>query len=478
LSSSEKQSPNKKVKKVVIEATKVATTKTTGENGEEVDEQFLNDRIEVEGDVDVVPITSFTHPVINKDIAPVFANFTAPTPVQQYTWPILFGKRDVIGLAKTGSGKTLAFGVPCALALVKQKTPSMLVLAPTRELAIQIHTVMVDLAKRLKMKAAVCYGGAARALQEINLRGAHIVVATPGRLMDFMENQAIDVSKVTHFVLDEADLMLDMGFEPDVTFIESHLPPSTERQTAMFSATWPAEIQDLAARFLNNPIKISAGEASEVPVANKSITQHVEVVPYLEKKNRIKEILEETKNGKALIFTTTKRECKQLATNLTNAGIRSLSISSDLAQRSRENVLNQFKSGKLPVLVATDVASRGLDIPHVDVVINFSFPQTVESYVHRIGRTGRAGLKGVAYTLLSPGESFPVGKFINILKQADQEVPKELFNWKSMGRVNRGRSNRDGPLRHRQHKQDGLLQTIEKDPKTKEAVLKFLKSMQ
>jgi len=341
----------------------------------------------------------------------------------------------------------------------------------------------VDLARKLNMKASVCYGGAARASQEKNLRGAHIVVATPGRLMDFMENQAIDVSKVTHFVLDEADLMLDMGFEPDVTFIESHLPPSTERQTAMFSATWPMEIQDLSTRFLNNPIKISAGEASEVPIANKSITQNVEIHPYNNKKNRIKEILEETKTEKALIFTTTKRECKQLATNLTASGIRSLSISSDLPQRSREIVLNQFKSGKLPVLVATDVASRGLDIPHVDVVINFSFPQTVESYVHRIGRTGRAGLKGAAYTLLSPGENFPVGKFIDILKQAGQEVPKELYNWRAnpslggKGRGGRGRPNRVGPLRNRQYQQDEILQTIASNPSTKAAVVKFLQSM-
>jgi ATP-dependent RNA helicase DBP3 len=464
----------------VIEPTGT-TYKVKGADGEDVDDQFLNDRIEVEGDVDVVPITSFTHPVINKVLAPVFEKFTAPTPVQQYTWPILFGKRDVIGLAKTGSGKTLAFGVPCALAITKQRTPSMLILAPTRELAIQIHNVMVELARKLNMKASVCYGGCARGAQEAALRGAHIVVATPGRLMDFMENQAIDVSKVTHFVLDEADLMLDMGFEPDVTFIESHLPPTTERQTAMFSATWPVEIQDLAARFLNNPIKISAGEASEVPIANKSITQHVEFHPYHNKKNRIKEILEETKPAKTLIFTTTKRECKQLADNLTAAGIRSLSISSDLPQKSRESVLNQFKSGQLPVLVATDVASRGLDIPHVDVVINLSFPQTVESYVHRIGRTGRAGLKGVAYTLLSPGESFPVKKFINILKQAEQVVPKELYNWKSNrgggGGGGRGRPNRNGPLRNRQYQQDEILQSIASNPSTKAAVVKFLQSM-
>jgi len=264
-----------------------------------------------------------------------------------------------------------------------------------------------------------------------------------------------------------------------------------QKDRRLCCATWPIEIQDLASRFLSNPIKISAGEASDYPIANKSITQNVEIHPYNNKKNRIKEILEETKTEKALIFTTTKRECKQLATNLTACGIRSLSISSDLPQRSREIVLNQFKSGKLPVLVATDVASRGLDIPHVDVVINFSFPQTVESYVHRIGRTGRAGLKGIAYTLLSPGESFPVGKFIDILKQAGQVVPKELYNWRSSpppggrGRHGRGsggsggsgRPNRVGPLRNRQYKQDEILQTIAANPSTKAAVVKFLQSM-
>jgi superfamily II DNA/RNA helicase len=397
----------------------------------------------------------------------------------------------------------------------------MLVLAPTRELAIQIHEVLADLAIRLRLKAVVVYGGAQRRPQENSLRFADIIVATPGRLIDFINSEAIYLSEVKHFVVDEADMMLDMGFEPDVTFIESQLPPKAERQTSMFSATWPLEIQELAARFLHNPIKITIGECnSRIPRANRAISQYIEVVPPNRRIYRINEIISSLgKRSKVLIFTNRKCDTKRLAQDISMGGTRAAAIHSDLTQGQRENVLSRFKSGNTPVLVATDVASRGLDIPNVEAVINYCFPPTIEQYVHRIGRTGRAGLKGASYTFLHETEPVPLEKLIEVLSKAEQVIPESLLDFSPHSRTefrrtrsnpsfgnnytnsrnnnnrggfsnNRGFSNnnRGGFSNNRgfskdnrnfsnrgQQSKTSILSQIASDPSTKAAVLAFLK---
>jgi len=281
----------------------------------------------------------------------------------------------------------------------------------------------------------VVYGGVSRDRQALQLEYANIVVATPGRLLDFLKTGCLDISNISYLIIDEADLMLDMGFEPDMQLIKGFLSNPEMRLTAMFSATWPTEVQELADMFLNNPVLISVGKATGSPLANKAITQQFQIFQSPQAKlGRLLEILKELGPAKkVLVFTLTKLETYFLSRDLRKSGISAQCISSDLSQLQRERVLSDFKSGRNNVLVATDVASRGLDIPNVEAVINYSFPQTIEAYVHRIGRTGRAGKKGISYTFLSPFEFVPTKQLITVIQKSDQVVPPELYSFRSRG---------------------------------------------
>ncbi|XP_030515113.1 DEAD-box ATP-dependent RNA helicase 46 isoform X2 [Rhodamnia argentea] len=364
------------------------------------------------------------------------AGFAFPTPIQAQTWPIALQSKDIVAIAKTGSGKTLGYLIPAFMLLRRkrnnaQKGPTVLVLAPTRELATQIQDETLKFGRSSRVSCTCLYGGAPKGpqLKELD-RGADIVVATPGRLNDILEMKQIDLSQISLLVLDEADRMLDMGFEPQIRKIVNELPP--RRQTLMYTATWPKEVRKIAGDLLVNPVQVNIGSVDEL-AANKSITQHVEVVPQMEKQRRLEQILRSQERGsKVIVFCSTKRLCDQLAWSI-GRNFGAVAIHGDKSQGERDWALNQFRSGKSPILVATDVAARGLDIKDIRVVINYDFPTGIEDYVHRIGRTGRAGATGVSYTFFSEQDWKYAADLIKVLEGADQQVPPEVREVASRG---------------------------------------------
>ncbi|KAK2973315.1 hypothetical protein RJ640_027958 [Escallonia rubra] len=383
------------------------------------------------------------------------AGFSAPTPIQAQSWPIALQGRDIVAIAKTGSGKTLGYLVPGFMHLKRSRNnsqmgPTVLVLSPTRELATQIQDEAVKFGRSSRISCTCLYGGAPKGPQLRDLdRGADVVVATPGRLNDILEMRRVSLSQVSYLVLDEADRMLDMGFEPQIRKIVKEVP--TRRQTLMYTATWPKEVRKIAADLLVNPVQVNIGKVDEL-VANKSITQHVELLSSMEKQRRLEQILRSQEPGsKIIIFCSTKKMCDQLSRNLTRQ-FGAAAIHGDKSQGERDHVLSQFRSGRSPVLVATDVAARGLDVKDIRVVVNYDFPTGVEDYVHRIGRTGRAGATGVAYTFFGDQDAKHASELIKVLEGANQRVPSEIRDLASrgggMGRSKRqwgsGSGGRDG----------------------------------
>jgi len=357
------------------------------------------------------PITEFKHLPRHQELTSVFGNFTSPSPIQAAAWPFLLAGRDAIGVAETGSGKTLAFGVPCVRYVKstlrgKYNGIKALILSPTRELASQIYDQLEKLGAGNGVKVVCIYGGVPKDEQRQKLRDATVIVATPGRLADFINEGAVDLSNVGYLVLDEADRMLDTGFEEEIRRIISGTP-TTGRQTCMFTATWPPSVRELASTFMKKPVKINIGDNPTGELrANTRITQTVEVVDPRGKEMRLLQLVKQYQSGKnkddrILVFCLYKKEATRVEGFLHMKGLRVAGIHGDMTQPQRTASLEAFKSGRVPLLVATDVAARGLDIPAVKVVINVTFPLTVEDYVHRIGRTGRAGSDGLAITLFT-----------------------------------------------------------------------------
>ncbi|KAJ7538954.1 hypothetical protein O6H91_11G070400 [Diphasiastrum complanatum] len=373
------------------------------------------------------------------------AGFTSPTPVQAQSWPIALQNRDIVAIAKTGSGKTLGYLLPAFLHLERQRNnarlgPSVLVLAPTRELATQIQDEAVKFGRSSRLTSTCVYGGAPKGPQLRDIeRGADIIIATPGRLNDFLEMKKVSLRQVSYLVLDEADRMLDMGFEPQIRKIVAEI--RARKQTLMYTATWPKEVRRIAADLLVNPVQVNIGNSDELS-ANKSITQYIEVLLPHEKQRRLEQILRTQDPGsKIIIFCSTKKMCDQLARGL-GRDFGAAAIHGDKSQTDRDWVLSQFKTGKAPILVATDVAARGLDIKDIRIVINYDFPTGVEDYVHRIGRTGRAGATGLAYTFFSQQDAKYAGELIKVLEGANQKVPPQLREFASRGAFMRGRGGR------------------------------------
>jgi len=328
------------------------------------------------------------------------------------------------------------------------RSPRMLVLAPTRELAMQSQKVLEEFGKVVNLTSAVIYGGVPKPKQKDILRnGVDCIVCTPGRLKDLINEGSCDLSGITHLVLDEADRMLDMGFEEDVRYIISQCKAKESRQTAMFSATWPAAIQKLAMEFMMDPVCVYVGFESIVGSngensiddslsANKRVSQTVEVIEDRAREPRLRELLGKYTKGKKkddriLVFALYKKEAARLEGTVNRWGFSCSSIHGDKSQDARERALAEFKDGSCPILVATDVAARGLDIPDVEAVINYTFPLTIEDYVHRIGRTGRAGKNGISYTFFQPGDKSHAGELQQVMRQAGQNVPEELLKFGS-----------------------------------------------
>ncbi|XP_008105617.1 ATP-dependent RNA helicase DDX3X isoform X9 [Anolis carolinensis] len=374
--------------------------------------------------------------------------YTRPTPVQKYAIPIIKDKRDLMACAQTGSGKTAAFLLPIlsqiytdgpgdALRAMKEngrygrrkQYPISLVLAPTRELAVQIYEEARKFAYRSKVRPCVVYGGADIGQQIRDLeRGCHLLVATPGRLVDMMERGKIGLDFCKYLVLDEADRMLDMGFEPQIRRIveKDTMPPKGVRQTMMFSATFPKEIQMLARDFLEEYIFLAVGRVGST---SENITQKVVWVEDSDKRSFLLDLLDATgKDSLTLVFVETKKGADSLEDFLFREGYACTSIHGDRSQRDREEALHQFRSGRSPILVATAVAARGLDISNVKHVINFDLPSDIEEYVHRIGRTGRVGNLGLATSFFNERNINITKDLLDLLVEAKQEVPSWLEN--------------------------------------------------
>jgi ATP-dependent RNA helicase DeaD len=348
------------------------------------------------------------------------AGFTSPSPIQEAAIPAIMAGQDIIGQAQTGTGKTAAFGLPAMSRLKNNKTVEMLVLTPTRELAIQVSDELFKLGKFAGVKTVPVVGGQGylRQVELIN-RGAQVVVATPGRLMDHMREGNLKKFSPHIVVLDEADEMLDRGFVDDIREILSALP--AERQTLLFSATMPKEVKALTREFMKEPAHI---QLNAVQQTNLDIEQRLIVVRGHERESALVRILEVEEPEKAMVFCRTKRDVDQLQELLTQRGVSAKSIHGDMSQAIRNQAVQSLKDGRAKIIIATDVAARGIDIPNVTHVINFSVPENRERYVHRIGRTGRAGKQGLAITLATPGDLRGGDVFTG--KHADEFVMAEV----------------------------------------------------
>ena len=327
------------------------------------------------------------------------AGYTEPTPIQAQAIPPAIKGRDLLGCAQTGTGKTAAFAVPILQRLSarigKERPIRALVLTPTRELALQIHESFTAYGRSLPLRCAVIFGGVSQNPQVQALqRGVDILVATPGRLNDLIHQGFIDLKSLEIFVLDEADRMLDMGFIHDVRRVLAHIPP--KKQTLLFSATMPREIAELAAGLLHDPVRV---EVTPVSSTVDAIDQSVYFVDKANKRRLLVHLLQDPAIDSALVFTRTKHGADRVARELARAGIGAQAIHGDKSQGARQQALQNFKAGRTRVLVATDIAARGIDIAELSHVINFDLPNVPETYVHRIGRTGRAGLSGTAISL-------------------------------------------------------------------------------
>ena len=336
------------------------------------------------------------HPQINAGISA--AGYSDPTPIQHQTIPPILSGRDVLGLAQTGTGKTAAFVLPILQKLMKGPHGKLraLILSPTRELAEQTHTAIADLGRKTGLRSITVYGGVSPLPQVRGLRnGVDMVVACPGRLLDLMGQRAINLNNIEVLVLDEADMMFDMGFLPAIRRILAALP--TQRQTLLFSATMPNEIRTLASDFLNQPVTAEIGITQPLD----TVSHAVYPVEQTRKFELLLSLLRQTGSGQVLVFTRTKHRAKKLAMQIINSGLSATSLQGNLSQNARQAAMESFREGRARIMVATDIAARGIDVSQISHVINFDLPDTADAYTHRTGRTGRMTYLGTALSLVT-----------------------------------------------------------------------------
>ena len=351
------------------------------------------------------------HPKVLAGVSSV--GFTKPTPIQQQAIPFALKGRDVLGLAQTGTGKTAAFALPILHHLATtppKKGVRCLVIAPTRELAEQILQSFRELGQHLGIRSIAIYGGVSKGPQLAGLRrGVQIVVACPGRLLDHVSQKDINLTGVEILVLDEADTMCDMGFLPDVRRILAHVP--SERQPRFFSATMPNEIRTLAVKILKDPETVQIGTIAPA----KTVSHSLYPVPDKKKRDLLVALLQQTPTGRVLVFTRTKHRARTLALELAKHSFRVAALQGNMSQNARQQAMDGFRAGKFDIMVATDIAAHGIDVPEVSHVINFDFPNTADTYLHRIGRTGRAEQTGEAFTLAGADDA-------NMVREVEREL--------------------------------------------------------
>jgi ATP-dependent RNA helicase RhlE len=339
------------------------------------------------------------HPQINAGIKS--AGYSIPTPIQSRTIPSIIDGRDILGLAQTGTGKTAAFVLPILQRLMDGPRGKLraLIISPTRELAEQTHTAINALGRKTGLRSITIYGGVGAQPQIRGLRaGAEIVVACPGRLLDLMGQKQVSLNNIEVLVLDEADRMFDMGFLPDIRRIISSVP--AQRQTLLFSATMPPEVRRLTDNILRNPVTVEIDTSRPV----ESISHAVYGIDQTHKTDLLLEILYNAGKGKILVFTKTKHRAKKLADQLVKAGFKATCLQGNLSQTRRQQAMEGFRSGRVQVMVATDIAARGIDVSEITHVINYDMPDTGDAYTHRIGRTGRMAQRGIALSLATPAD--------------------------------------------------------------------------
>jgi ATP-dependent RNA helicase RhlE len=405
---------------------------------------------------------SFTQFDFNPKIAAGIraCNYKTPTPIQEKAIPAILDGRDILGLAQTGTGKTAAFVLPILQRLIKGpfRRVRALIVAPTRELAEQIHQASVDLGKNTRLRSVTVYGGVSKNRQVKALRrGAEIVVACPGRLLDLANDRSIDLSRVEVLVLDEADRMCDMGFLPDIRRILKLVP--ARRQTLFFSATMPQDIRRLADSILKDPVAVQIGLIAPA----KTVSHALYPISQGLKKKLLLDTLEQTATGRVLVFTRTKYRARNLARDLKKRRYRVAALQGNMSQNQRQAAINGFRDGKYDILVATDIAARGIDVKDISHVINFDMPDTVDAYTHRIGRTGRAHRTGEALTFVTRGDEPLVRAIEKVLgkrierrrlpgfnyggfaseSQSQGNRPKQSQRTRSNRKHNRGRSSRE-----------------------------------
>ncbi|XP_045150262.1 probable ATP-dependent RNA helicase DDX43 [Echinops telfairi] len=369
------------------------------------------------------------------------AGFQSPTPIQSQAWPIVLQGIDLIGVAQTGTGKTLSYLMPGFIHLDSQPVardkrfgPGMLVLTPTRELAVQVEAECSKYSYK-GLKSVCIYGGGDRDGQIQDLtKGVDIIIATPGRLNDLQMNKFVNLKSVTYLVLDEADKMLDMGFEPQIMKILLDVRP--DRQTIMTSATWPPGVRRLAESYLRDPMIVYVGTLDLVAVS--TVKQNIIVTTEEEKRSHIQIFLESmSPKDKVIVFVSRKAVADHLSSDLILHRLSVESLHGNREQSDREKALENFKTGKVRILIATDLASRGLDVHDVTHVYNYDFPRNIEEYIHRVGRTGRAGRSGVSITLITRNDWRVATELINILERANQNVPEDLVSMAERYKANK-----------------------------------------
>jgi ATP-dependent RNA helicase RhlE len=372
--------------------------------------------------------------------------YTTPTPIQEQAIPVVLKGRDVLGTAQTGTGKTAAFVLPILQRLIQgpSRRVRALIVAPTRELAEQIHQASVDLGKYTRVRSVTVYGGVSKSRQaEALRRGAEMVVACPGRLLDLANDRSIDLSRVEVLVLDEADRMCDMGFLPDIRRILKLVP--ARRQTLFFSATMPKDIRKLADSILRDPVAVQIGliaPAETVSHALYPVSQGL-------KKTLLLATLEQTATGRVLVFTRTKYRARNLARDLEKRKYRAAALQGNMSQNQRQKAINGFRNGKYDILVATDVASRGIDVKDISHVINFDMPDTVDAYTHRIGRTGRVHKTGEAFTFVTQGDEPLVRAIEKVLGKRIERRRLPGVNYGRSAPQSQSQGNRPNPSRGR-----------------------------
>jgi ATP-dependent RNA helicase RhlE len=381
--------------------------------------------------------------------------YKIPTPIQMKSIPIALEGKDVVGIAQTGTGKTLAFGIPLIQQLAQRKGIG-LILLPTRELAIQVEETLEKLGKGIGLRTAVLIGGASMHLQNIQLKKRpHVIVGTPGRINDHLDQKSVHLDTVSVLILDEADRMLDMGFEPQIKRILQHVPK--DRQTMLFSATMPDKIMSIARAYMQLPVRIEIARAGTVA---EKVSQEIFVVRKDEKIRLLSKILEEHR-GTVLVFSRTKHGAKKIAAAVRAMGHRAAEIHSNRSLAQRKEALEGFKTGKYRVLVATDIAARGIDVTDIELVINYDLPDQSEDYVHRIGRTGRAGRSGHAISFATPDQKRDVRDIEQLMRKVlpvskTPELPPAPTNIKEEkelsfgGRSHGGRPERSNRSAHRE----------------------------